>query len=121
MTPREQAHLQVLKILTERPGISQRELAEVLSVSLGKSNYLIKALLEKGLIKAENFRRSDRKMGYLYALTPEGIEARLHLARDYLARKESEYEALREELAVLRQELGVPHPPSATTNQIDPL
>jgi EPS-associated MarR family transcriptional regulator len=92
----------------------------VLSVSLAKSKYLIKALLEKGLIKAENFRRSDREMGYLYALTPEGIETRLHLARAYLARKETEYEPLREELTALRQELGVSHPPSATTNQTDP-
>ena len=107
MTPREQAHLQVLKILTERPGISQRELADTLSVSLGKSNYLIKALLEKGLIKAENFRRSDRKLGYLYVLTPSGIDTRLRLTRTYLARKEAEYFALREELAGLRQELGL--------------
>lgn len=113
MTPREQTHLHVLKILAERPGISQRELAEVLSVSLGKINYLIKALLEKGLIKAENFRRSDHKLGYLYVLTPSGIETRLHLARAYLARKEAEYEALRQELVELREELGVGHPSPA--------
>ncbi|MGY6214034.1 MarR family EPS-associated transcriptional regulator [Methylolobus aquaticus] len=106
MTPREQAHLQVLKILAERPGISQRELAEMLSVSLGKSNYLIKALLDKGLIKAENFRRSDNKLAYLYVLTPNGIDTRLRLTRAYLARKEAEYVALREELAGLRRELA---------------
>ncbi|WP_139556655.1 MarR family EPS-associated transcriptional regulator [Methylotetracoccus oryzae] len=114
MTPREQAHLQVLKILAERPEISQRELAEALLVSLGKTNYLIKALVEKGLIKAENFRRSDKKLGYLYVLTPSGIDMRLRLMRTYLARKEAEYEALREEVEKLRNELGLndPMPPS---------
>ena len=107
MTPREQAHLQVLKTLADRPGISQRELAVILGVSLGKTNYLIKALLEKGLIKAENFRRSSRKLGYLYVLTPTGLETRLRLARAYLARKETEYQALRQEIAELRKELSL--------------
>ena len=106
MTPREEAHLQVLRILAQRPEVSQRELAEELSISLGKINYLMKALVEKGLIKAKNFRRSDNKLGYLYELTPGGIEAHVRLARAYLARKEAEYEALRQELFELREQLS---------------
>lgn len=72
MTPREQAQLRVLKIVSEEPGITQRQLAERLGVRLGKTNYLLKALLEKRLIKADNFRRNDHRLGYLYLLTPEG-------------------------------------------------
>ncbi|AAU92811.1 conserved domain protein [Methylococcus capsulatus str. Bath] len=106
MTPREQAQLRILKNLEDSPGISQRVLAERLGISLGKTNYLLKALLEKGLIKAGNFRRSGSKLGYLYLLTPQGIEQKLSLTRAYLARKEAEYEALRAEIAALHVELS---------------
>ena len=106
MTPREQAQLQILKNLEDSPGISQRVLAERLGISLGKTNYLLKALLEKGLIKVGNFRRSGSKLGYLYLLTPQGIEQKLGLTRAYLARKEAEYEALRAEIAALHVELS---------------
>ncbi|QXP94865.1 MarR family EPS-associated transcriptional regulator [Methylococcus capsulatus] len=106
MTPREQAQLRILKNLEDSPGISQRVLAERLGISLGKTNYLLKALLEKGLIKVGNFRRSGSKLGYLYLLTPQGIEQKLGLTRAYLARKEAEYEALRAEIAALHVELS---------------
>lgn len=106
MTPREQAQMRILKILEDSPGVSQRVLAEQLGISLGKTNYLLKALLEKGLIKAGNFRRSGSKLGYLYLLTPQGIEQKLSLTRAYLARKEAEYEALRAEIAALHIELS---------------
>ncbi|WP_333688595.1 MarR family EPS-associated transcriptional regulator [Methylococcus capsulatus] len=106
MTPREQAQLRILKNLEDSPGISQRVLAERLGISLGKTNYLLKALLEKGFIKAGNFRRSGSKLGYLYLLTPQGIEQKLSLTRAYLARKEAEYEALRAEIAALHVELS---------------
>jgi EPS-associated MarR family transcriptional regulator len=106
MTPREQAQLRILKNLEDSPGISQRALAERLGISLGKTNYLLKALLEKGLIKVGNFRRSGSKLGYLYLLTPQGIEQKLSLTRAYLARKEAEYEALRAEIAALHVELS---------------
>jgi EPS-associated MarR family transcriptional regulator len=91
MFPRETAQLRILQILAQEPGISQRRLAERLGVSVGKTHYLLKALLEKGLIKVDNFRRSDRKLAYLYLLTPRGIETKLRLTRAYLARKEAEY------------------------------
>lgn len=116
MTPREQAQLQILKNLEDSPGISQRVLAERLGISLGKTNYLLKALLEKGLIKAGNFRRNDSKLGYLYLLTPQGIEQKLRLTRAYLARKEAEYEALRAEIAALQLELSTSADSNATRN-----
>lgn len=76
--------------------------------SLGRTNYLIRALIDKGLVKVGNFLRSNRKLGYLYLLTPTGIEAKLHLAHAYLQRKEAEYVSLRHEIDQLRRELALP-------------
>ncbi len=101
----EEAHLRILKIVAEEPDLSQRELAQRLGVSLGKTNYLVRALLEKGLLKARNFRRSPNKLQYAYLLTPNGIAAKVRLTREYLERKEAEYEALRAEIRALRQEV----------------
>lgn len=105
MTPREAAHYRVLRLIEEQPEISQRELARVLGVSLGKTHYLLKALLDKGLVKANNFRRSDNKLAYAYLLTPSGIAAKLELTRAFLRLKEDEYRAAREEVERLRKEL----------------
>ena len=107
MTPAEEVHLRILRILEEAPQISQRQLAERLGASLGKTNYLLKALLDKGYIKAGNFLRAADKLKYVYLLTPEGIHAKLRLTRDYLARKEQEYIAMKEEIDHMRAELGV--------------
>ena len=106
MTPKETAHYRILRLIEEQPEISQRELARVLGVSLGKSHYLLKALLEKGLVKADNFRRSDNKLAYAYLLTPSGIAAKLDLTRAFLRYKETEFMAAREEIERLRSELG---------------
>ncbi len=106
VTSREQAHLSILKAVAAEPGISQRELARRLGVSLGKTNYLLKALLEKGHLKARNFRRSDNKLGYLYLLTPDGAKAKIGLTRAYLMRKEAEYMALKGEIDAMRAELA---------------
>ena len=106
MTPSEQAHLRVLKIVEAEPAISQRQLAERLGVSLGKVNYLMKALLDKGHIKAGNFLRAESKLKYVYLLTPEGIVAKLQLTRSYLARKEQEYVAMKGEIEAMRDELA---------------
>ena len=104
MTPQQQAHFRVLQILTEHPEINQRELAQRLGVSLGKTNYLLNALIEKGWIKIGNFRQSESKLKKVaYLLTPSGIRQRIRLTQDYLARKEAEYEALKAEIAVLRR------------------
>jgi EPS-associated MarR family transcriptional regulator len=107
MTPAEEVHLRILRIVEEAPQISQRQLAERLGASLGKTNYLLKALLDKGYIKAGNFLRAEDKLKYVYLLTPEGIHAKLRLTRDYLARKEQEYIAMKEEIDHMRAELGV--------------
>ena len=106
MTPREAAHYHVLRLIEEQPEISQREVARALGVSLGKTHYLMKALLEKGLVKANNFRRSDNKLAYAYLLTPSGIAAKLELTRAFLRLKENEYRAAHEEIERLRRELG---------------
>ena len=105
MTPREAAHYRVLRLIEEQPEISQRELARTLGVSLGKTHYLLKALLDKGLVKADNFRRSDNKLAYAYLLTPSGITAKLELTRAFLRLKEDEYRTAHEEIERLRREL----------------
>jgi EPS-associated MarR family transcriptional regulator len=104
MTPNQQARFRILKILAREPDLSQRELAGRLGISLGKSNYLLKALIEKGLIKIDNFRRAEKKLKYVYLLTPAGIRERIRLTGDYLARKEAEYEALKAEIEALRRD-----------------
>lgn len=109
VTPREAAHYRVLRLIEEQPEISQRELARALGVSLGKSHYLLKALLDKGLVKANNFRRSDNKLAYAYLLTPNGIAAKLELTRAFLRLKEVEYQSARDEIERLRKELGDRH------------
>lgn len=85
---------------------SQRSLAAALGISLGKTNFLLRALLDKGLVKSENFRRSDNKLAYLYLLTPSGVAAKARLTRAYLQRKEDEYALLQAEIAALRNEVG---------------
>jgi EPS-associated MarR family transcriptional regulator len=107
MPSHEEAHLRILKIVGEEPDISQRQLAARLGVSLGKTNFLIRSLLEKGLIKAGNFRRAEHKLEYLYLLTPKGIGEKLRLTQAFLIRKEAEYEALQAEIVALKREIKV--------------
>ncbi len=109
MSSHEEAHLRILKIVSGEPDVSQRQLAAKLGVSLGKTNFLIKALLEKGLLKAGNFRRAENKFKYVYLLTPKGFGERVRLTRAYLARKEAEYGALQSEIQALRQEVKTTH------------
>ena len=77
-------------------------------VSLGKVNYVIRSLVDKGHIKVRNFRRSESKKGYMYLLTPNGMAAKARLTVEYLKRKMEEYEKLQRELDELKQELGIP-------------
>ena len=85
---------------------SQRRLAVALEVSLGKTRHLLKASIGKGWVKAQNFQRSDRKLGYLYVLTPQGVRQRLQLTLSFIERKEREYDMLRSQIAVLREEFA---------------
>lgn len=100
----EENHLQVLRLLESNPHMSQRDLAQAAGISVGKINYCLKALLEKGLIKVQNFRSSQNKLAYAYLLTPAGISARADLTALFLKRKIIEYEALETEIALLKQE-----------------
>ncbi len=99
------ARLAVLRLLEQRPELSQRELSEALGLSLGKTHYVLHALLDKGLVKARNFRRSDNKLAYAYVLTPTGIREKLQLTRAFLSRKEGEFEQLQHTIAALKSEL----------------
>jgi MarR family transcriptional regulator, temperature-dependent positive regulator of motility len=100
------AHLELLRLLEQHPEYSQRQLAAALGVSLGKTHYLLKALLGKGWVKAKNFQRSDNKLRYLYVLTPQGVRQRMQLTRSFLACKEREYEMLNSQITLLRKELA---------------
>lgn len=102
------ARLAVLRLLGERPEMSQRELSEALGLSLGKTHYVLHALLDRGLVKARNFRRSDRKLAYAYVLTPTGLKEKLLLTKAFLERKEAEFEALRRTIDTLKSELNKP-------------
>ncbi|GAA0247527.1 MarR family EPS-associated transcriptional regulator [Marinomonas primoryensis] len=95
----------ILKELQQDPDISQRELAKRLDISLGKANFCLKALIEKGLVKAENFKSSTNKVGYLYLLTPRGIEEKVSITQSFLQRKLNEHEALEKEIKSLRVEI----------------
>ena len=103
----DDARYKILKRLQDNPDISQRQLAEELGVSLGKINYCLQALIDKGLVKAKNFSQSENKRRYLYVLTPAGIENKARLTKRFLQRKLDEYEALKLEIEEIQKELGV--------------
>lgn len=100
----EENHLKVLRLLEADPGLSQRDLSQALGVSLGKTNYCMRALLDKGLIKMQNFRSNENKLGYVYLLTPAGMAAKAELTRNFLRIKVREYEALKREIEQLKTE-----------------
>jgi len=102
----EELHYKLLKILQDNPDISQRELAREVGISLGKTNYCLRALIEKGWVKADNFRRNTDKMAYAYLLTPSGIEEKIRATAYFLRRKMAEYESLEKEIEQLRDEVN---------------
>lgn len=97
MSPGE-IQLQVLRAIESNPELTQRQLACVLGVSLGKAHYCVKALVGKGLVKMGNFSHSQKKLGYAYLLTPKGIKSKAALTAHFLQRKMAEYEELRQEI-----------------------
>lgn len=102
----EEAHFRLLRLIESRPEVTQRELAEAMGVSLGKVNYCVNALIDKGWIKARNFRNSRNKLAYAYLLTPRGMEQKIIIALHFLKRKVTEYESLKKEIADLRREVA---------------
>lgn len=103
---REETHLRVLRLLEANPRINQRDLARSLGVSLGKANYCLKALVDRGLVKVQNFRNSESKLAYAYLLTPSGFSRKADLTARFLRRKMAEYEAIRQEIESLKVEMG---------------
>ncbi|MCD6264758.1 MAG: MarR family EPS-associated transcriptional regulator [Deltaproteobacteria bacterium] len=105
---------EVLKLLQEikkTPEMTQRELSSRLDISLGKINFLIRALIDKGFIKATNFKNAKNKYAYLYLLTPRGIEEKTKITCRFLKRKMKEYKQMEEEIRQLKKEvieIGIP-------------
>ena len=98
------ATLDALRLLADRPELSQRQLSQALGLSLGKTHYVLHALLDRGLVKIENFRRNDKKLAYAYLLTPSGIKAKARLTRSFLEQKMRQFELLQAEIDALRHE-----------------
>ena len=93
-----ETELEILRKIEQNPHFTQRQIAEHMDLSLGKINYMIKALLDKGLVKVKNFKRSDKKLGYLYHLTPEGVETKRKLTLMFLKRKSEEFDKLKRDI-----------------------
>lgn len=93
-----EVELEILRKLEENPNLTQRQIAEHMGLSLGKINYLIQALLGKGFLIVDNFRRSDNKSGYLYLLTPKGVDTKRKLTLMFLQRKSEEFDKLKKEI-----------------------
>ena len=101
---------EVLKVLREiaiTPEMTQRELSSRLGISLGKVNFLVNVLIQKGIIKAHNFKNSNNKKAYLYYLTPRGFEEKAKITYRFLRRKIQEFEQLESEIRLLKKEAGV--------------
>jgi EPS-associated MarR family transcriptional regulator len=104
----EDTHFRIMRILQENPDLTQRELAEKLSMSVGGLNYCLNALIDKGLVKMQNFSNSKNKFKYVYLLTPMGISEKVALTTRFLNRKMEEYEALKLEIEALTSEVNAP-------------
>lgn len=102
--------LKLLKLLEENPSLSQRQLADCLGISLGKTNYCLKALKEKGLLKWGNFSSNPNKLQYMHLLTPKGIRQKLSLTIHFLERKKVDYERLKLEIVSLQAEISLQKP-----------
>jgi EPS-associated MarR family transcriptional regulator len=97
----------VMHLLEKNPDLTQRELALKVGISVGGLNYCLKALVEKGWVKIDSFSQSKNKFGYMYLLTPEGLAQKVALTGHFLKRKMIEYENLRAEIELLKQEQQV--------------
>jgi EPS-associated MarR family transcriptional regulator len=103
----DEARFKILRLLHENPELTQRELGEQVGISLGAVNYCLRALIERGLVKAGSFSRNPNKFGYAYVLTPAGIAEKTLLTGRFLKRKVEEFEALRLEIDALADEIAV--------------
>ena len=101
----QELEYRALKILEQHPNLTQRQLAEELGVSLGKTHYLVKSFIDVGWIKLDNFQRSDNKWGYMYLLTPMGLVEKAAITTRFLVRKQQEYTQLQKEIVQLQEEV----------------
>ena len=101
----QELEYQALKILEQQPDLTQRQLAKELGVSLGKTHYLVRSLIDVGWVKIDNLQKSNNKWGYAYLLTPKGIIEKTAITARFLVRKQGEYTQLREEIAELQEEV----------------
>ncbi|SDB55024.1 EPS-associated transcriptional regulator, MarR family [Desulfonatronum thiosulfatophilum] len=101
----EAIHYHILKTINDNPEVSQRELARKAGISLGKVNYCLRALVDKGCIKVMNFKNAENKVNYLYKLTPSGLEEKARVTVQFLRRKVEEYDRLPLEIAELKAEV----------------
>ena len=101
----EERQLKIMRLLENNPEMTQRELASTLGISLGAANFCLRALVDKGWIKLDNFKRNPSKLGYLYLLTPKGVAAKTKLTTQFLKRKLVEYDELKNEIEALEKEL----------------
>jgi EPS-associated MarR family transcriptional regulator len=101
----QELEYRALKILEQHPELTQRQLAEELGISLGKTHYLVKSLIDVGWVKLDNFQKSNNKWGYAYLLTPMGIAEKAAITARFLIKKQREYNALKEEIAQLQAEV----------------
>lgn len=106
----DEIRYKLLKLLSTNSDFNQRQLAEELGVSLGKANYCLKALIEKGWVKASGFRQSKNKKAYAYLLTPKGMQEKARVTLRFLKYKQDEYETLQKELEALQQEVALIEP-----------
>jgi EPS-associated MarR family transcriptional regulator len=104
--PLEDTHFRLLKLLEDQPELSQRDLAREMGTSLGKVNYCMRALVDKGLVKVRNFKNSRNKLAYVYLLTPRGIDSKATIATQFLKRKMAEYESLKVEIEQLQRDVA---------------
>jgi EPS-associated MarR family transcriptional regulator len=114
---REDTDFRILKLVQEKPDITQRELADALGLSLGAINYCLKALLDRGQIKMRNFSKSERKLTYAYLLTPSGFSRKAELTARFLKRKMNEYEQLKAEIEDLQREMSPRSAEGATSSE----
>jgi MarR family transcriptional regulator, temperature-dependent positive regulator of motility len=101
----DESQYKVLRLIETKPDVTQRELALEMGISLGKVNYCINALIDKGWVKARNFRRSNNKLAYAYLLTPRGVQQKAAITLRFLQFKVAEFESLKKEIAELRREV----------------
>jgi len=105
-SPHLEIHFKVMRLLQDKPNMSQRQMAKVLGLSLGKTNFCVQALLKKGWLKLQNFSGNTNKQAYAYLLTPEGIASKAELTYRFLQRNQQEYALLKAEIETLQREVS---------------